>query len=470
MKGRLHCPHNKAYCVEYQTSLGTLKGIENSWEEVPAGGSCQWENQQHGRGHHCKIVLDGGSVKEGASISLVLVHEDGTKAPDATLTKHGKRKSTMLIGVDPRDSRLGLSWTSVDQEGHRKWFPASSCRILVCAAASSTRCTKKSDGSSVTLSVPVGKPIVIPIRIEVLSAVKGAGDFSRYCVSCCATKAGASKKTWTSPSILVEAKWLPAAPVREQNKRRFSRSVAGKQEKSDRHSAGGHHQHALLKPSFEIADRPFEIIKAGSLFIRNATNSLHQLHTPRQTVLDYAELDSVVEELQEAILQYQRRRSTLRRDFPCKGKKNSKLGCKHGHHHGHDHQNQQHQAQAHAHAQFGGRNKVPYSTAASQFLHKAKHALGPSWTAQEQQQLLSSPPRSKRIPSLASRPPVLDLNKCESFPLNALKQESRQLGPMQSTDVVGIPGFNPFDLLATAASKKHEIPFSSSRTKKRQRR
>ena len=455
MKGRLHCPHNKAYCVEYQTSLGTLKGIENSWDQVPAGGSCQWENQQHGRGHHCKIVLEGSSLKEGTCINLVLVHEDGTKAPDATLTKHGKRKSTMLIGVDPRDSRLGLSWTTVDQEGHRKWYPASSCRILVTAANTSTRCTKKGDDSNVTLSVPVGQPIVIPIRIEVLSAVKGAGDFSRYCVSCTA-KCGSSKKMWKSPSILVEAKWLPAAPVREQNKRRFNRNVPGKQDKSESNKCAGGHAHGLLKQPLEaMANQPFEIIKAGSLFIRNAANSLHQLHTPRHAVLDYSELDQIVEELQQGIAQYQQQRALLRRGFVGKPKKGSKKS-----------QQPQHQHPP-AQAQFApSRTKTSY---ASQFLHKNKHSLVQNWTAQEQQQLLSSPPRSKRIPGLASRPPVLDLNKCESLALSALKQEVRQHGALHGADAAGVPGFNPFDLLATAASKKHQIPFSASRSQKRQR-
>mmetsp|Transcript_10665 Transcript_10665/g.17405 ORF Transcript_10665/g.17405 Transcript_10665/m.17405 type:complete len:522 (+) Transcript_10665:497-2062(+) len=226
MKAKLHCPHEKGYCVDFQAKFGTLKGIENKWHPVERHERCEWENQQHGRGHHLKVVVE--SPIPGKTFCVQLVHEDGSNAPAFTRMKTGSKKSTMLVGIDPRDWRMGLSWNSVVQEGPRKWHPASNCQITIGPPGSPLKCEGVAD-DKLLLSCPCDKLLVIPFRIEVLSAVKGAGNFSRYSVHMYETSSGPGDDppscveggwSWRSPDVLVEAKWLPAAPVRIYNKQR----------------------------------------------------------------------------------------------------------------------------------------------------------------------------------------------------------------------------------------------------------
>jgi len=215
LSAALHRPHGKQYCVNFQAEHGTLKGIENTWDEVTEG-CCAWENQQHGRGHHLKVVLK--NVKAGQAFRLKLLQEDGEPAPAFTITKQATKKSTMLVGIDSRDWRMGLSWKEVNQEGPRRWFPACSFVIKSLSSLIESVCEVEGEEKFVLL-VPPGDNVIIPIRVEVLSAVKGAGNFSRYSVSLSEEVSG---WMWDSPPILVEAKWLPAAPVRVQNKSRLS--------------------------------------------------------------------------------------------------------------------------------------------------------------------------------------------------------------------------------------------------------
>mmetsp|Transcript_7727 Transcript_7727/g.13753 ORF Transcript_7727/g.13753 Transcript_7727/m.13753 type:complete len:467 (-) Transcript_7727:1746-3146(-) len=223
----LHYPHPKAYCVEFQSKYGTLKGIENEWAAVPPNGSCEWENQQHGRGHHLKVVIRNPKVN--TTLAMRLVYEDGTPAPAFTRNKSGQKKSTMLVGIDSREWRLGFSWANVRREGPRKWHAAATCRIVVVEPDATPFCEIRMN-EELVVTVPAGVDIIVPIRIEVLSAVKGASNFSRYAVHCFETNmtnpsAPASPLaggwSWVSPNVLVEAKWLPAAPVRIHNKQRF---------------------------------------------------------------------------------------------------------------------------------------------------------------------------------------------------------------------------------------------------------
>jgi hypothetical protein len=219
----LFCPHSKEYCVCFQSKFGTLKGIENLWERVAErGGSCEWENQQHGRNHHLKVLLQ--NPVEGQVYAVQLVHEDGSAAPAWAKTKQGTRKSTMLVGIDAREARLGLSWHTVTLEGPRKWLPAADVLVRVVGPDWANLCEAGPTPEGLTVLVPAGKDVVIPFRVEVLSASKGAGDFSRYAVELFQTAGRESRAAlphgfrWVSPPMQIEAKWLPAAPVRLTNR------------------------------------------------------------------------------------------------------------------------------------------------------------------------------------------------------------------------------------------------------------
>mmetsp|Transcript_8156 Transcript_8156/g.9650 ORF Transcript_8156/g.9650 Transcript_8156/m.9650 type:complete len:500 (-) Transcript_8156:361-1860(-) len=494
MRGKLYCPHAKEYCVKYQTVSGTLKGIQNTWDEVTKGGKCcEWENQQHGRGHHVKIVLS--NVAEGSQITLTLVHEDGSKAPSSTMTKHGKRKSTMLIGVDPRDWRLGLSWTHVVNEGPRKWHPASDCIIQVGSPGTTARCTKEPNSGCITLFVPQGKPIIIPIRVEVLSAVKGAGDFSRYSVQCI-TKPGkessgsgnkASLKkpckdvlSWTSPTILVEAKWLPAAPVREQNKRRFNRnnnSLSNNTEKA------AENKKAKISLGNEC-EQPLDVLEESISILRRATVSLNALQNPRQASIDSGNLitknlprlDVLVQNLQRAIAEYQSQRI-----------KGSVLIPQYNGSNGFSNKNSTDVGIA-ANAMYSKYNNImPASkTLQRSKIHQRKQTTGSKNQKSQhnnhchKKSILSSPPREVKRPlHTAPRPPLLNLNgNASDIPVNtylnginlawaAVKQSTQNghsiprilqssRGELKTESSFGSV-LHPFDLLATAASSKQSI-------------
>jgi hypothetical protein len=219
----LYCPHSKEYCVCFQSKFATLKGIENLWERVAeTGGSCDWENQQHGRNHHLKVLLE--NPVEGHVYAVQLVHEDGGLVPAWSKNKQGARKSTMLVGIEGREVRLGLSWHSVTREGPRKWFPAADVLVRVVGPDWPSLCEAGPTPESLTVLVPAGKDVVIPFRVEVLSASKGAGDFSRYAIELFQTEGKESRAAlprgfrWVSPPMQIEAKWLPAAPVRLNNR------------------------------------------------------------------------------------------------------------------------------------------------------------------------------------------------------------------------------------------------------------
>jgi hypothetical protein len=90
-----------------------------------------------------------------------------------------------------------------NQEGPRKWHPAANLGIRVLEKGSESLCIKDNNTMSLinngsnggnyskddcncnyTFFIAAGEPVIIPIRIEVLSAVKGAGNFSRYSIVC----------------------------------------------------------------------------------------------------------------------------------------------------------------------------------------------------------------------------------------------------------------------------------------------
>eukprot|EP00510_Aplanochytrium_minuta_P000080 CAMPEP_0184027554 /NCGR_PEP_ID=MMETSP0954-20121128/14265_1 /TAXON_ID=627963 /ORGANISM="Aplanochytrium sp, Strain PBS07" /LENGTH=394 /DNA_ID=CAMNT_0026312131 /DNA_START=570 /DNA_END=1754 /DNA_ORIENTATION=- len=382
------------------------------------------------------------------------------------MTKHGKRKSTMLIGVDPRDWRLGLSWTHVKQEGPRKWHPASDCSIHVAPAGSNPRCEKDPD-DTIKLFVPHGKPIIIPIRVEVLSAVKGAGDFSRYSVQCDAKivpkkssvkESPAVLSSWTSPPILVEAKWLPAAPVREQNKRRFNRSgnvsneiVKVLEKKSSN----------LLRPNSNGSyDQPLTVIDASVSIIRNAAISLNALNNPNNpskeahagVMKDVPQLDMLVRNLRIALGEYEAARmgpAVMNHQYNSfhPGGSNGKVGVMY-----------MGMPPGGVNSQI---NPKPPKQATQNLYKKVK---------------VSSPPREKHTPHhLAPRPPLLNLNGnpaemaangffSVNYP-NPVSMESLKHHPnasnlpvsVKSSGGAGAPGLNSFDLLAAAASSKHSI-------------
>jgi len=299
----LFCPHSKDYCIGFQSKFATLKGIENGWKMIAADKSCEWENQQHGRNHHVKVLLRG--FPEGSLLALQLSHEDETKAPDFTRTKAGMQRATMLIGSDSRESRLGLTWHLVGQEGPRKWRPASQVLIQILGPNCLHLCDQ--DGEFTTMLAPAESEVVLPIRIEVLSAAKGAGDFSRYRVKCFETtweKARVPKPggwSWHSPPILIEAKWLPAAPIRVTNKSRFGTSRRGGEQcdcGADNH--GDYHAQAengMILPQNSRMATIQHVTQCCKLLTSIFGDSTHSLG-------DSPQLDLCIQNLQCAISQY----------------------------------------------------------------------------------------------------------------------------------------------------------------------
>jgi len=214
--GELFCPHSKGFCVEFQTNNGTLKGLSNEWHLVDAKKGCEWENQQHGRGHHLKLKLK--NLREGQLLGARLVDEEGNPVANFIKTKAGVKKPTMLIGVDPRSPSLGLpAWSEVHWEGSLKWWAASEVKFKV---GSSNPHAEMIGDDQLLIHIRAGSDLIIPFRVEVLSATKGAGNFSRYAAEIFETNDITGDRPmpvgwkWQSPQILVEAKWLPVGHSR----------------------------------------------------------------------------------------------------------------------------------------------------------------------------------------------------------------------------------------------------------------